>query len=378
MRLRWQVWLQSLYKRAWPRSVRRSTLTDHQRQGGASQRQQSSIQSLDAATSTTSVKAASADASDAVYVTLDYLIAQNHPVPVTPGRRQQLVHQGSIGARSSAHLGQGIEFAGLRLYAADDDARHIDWRASARHRVPLLRQFSEDRERRMSLLVDQRSSMFFGSGAEFKSVRAARLTAQLAWRSMRQGQWIGAVLMGEAVSCVRAGRSRAHVLTLLQQLAALNQSLHAGSEPGTALETAIRRCSETVQGGTEIVILSDFADLDQSCCNRLLLLQKRCHVNLVVIEDVLETRLPIRGRLGIADATFMRVIRVDREVAKHYQRMRAVRHGLIESLRAAGITVSNDAPGSPHEVEHQSNVINAGQRLPASGARRYQQAGRPA
>ncbi len=43
------------------------------------------------------------------------------------------------GGYRTAHRGSGIDFAGLREYVEADDARHIDWNATARLNEPQVR-----------------------------------------------------------------------------------------------------------------------------------------------------------------------------------------------------------------------------------------------
>jgi uncharacterized protein (DUF58 family) len=44
-----------------------------------------------------------------------------------------------------------------------DDIRNMDWRVTARTRQPHVRVYTEERDRPVLLVVDQRQSMFFGS-----------------------------------------------------------------------------------------------------------------------------------------------------------------------------------------------------------------------
>ena len=51
-------------------------------------------------------------------------------------------------------------FEELRDYRPGDDIRTMDWKATARLRKAHVRVYSEERERPVLLVVDQRSSMF--------------------------------------------------------------------------------------------------------------------------------------------------------------------------------------------------------------------------
>ncbi len=54
----------------------------------------------------------------------------------------------------SRQRGAGTEFAGLNEYRPGDDVRRIDWRATARLRRPIIRQFQVERHRDVMIVVD--------------------------------------------------------------------------------------------------------------------------------------------------------------------------------------------------------------------------------
>lgn len=56
--------------------------------------------------------------------------------------------------RRSRWIGQGTQFHALREFFAGADTRLIDWKASARHRKLLMREFHEERNRQIVLAID--------------------------------------------------------------------------------------------------------------------------------------------------------------------------------------------------------------------------------
>jgi len=82
--------------------------------------------------------------------------------------------------------GQGLEFEDLREYASGDDVRHIDWKVSARHNQLFTRLYREEKEQRVTLVIDFRSPMFTGSN-ELRAVQAGKLAANLAWFEVNAG-----------------------------------------------------------------------------------------------------------------------------------------------------------------------------------------------
>jgi uncharacterized protein (DUF58 family) len=60
-----------------------------------------------------------------------------------------------LGQRSAPRLGKGRDFDRLREYTVDDDFRDIAWKASARHRKLIVREFRLDRSQDVLICVDR-------------------------------------------------------------------------------------------------------------------------------------------------------------------------------------------------------------------------------
>ncbi len=83
-------------------------------------------------------------------------------VEVVPGlrevREQRLLawhqHQRMPGRRTMRRRGASGSFESLRDYARGDDPRHIDWKASARHGHPIVRNFEAERSQSIMLCID--------------------------------------------------------------------------------------------------------------------------------------------------------------------------------------------------------------------------------
>ena len=87
-----------------------------------------------------------------------------------------------LGPFRGMRRGQGTEFDDLRHYSLGDDARHIDWKASARTNVVHTRLYREEREYRTTFIVDLRDALFTGT-KELQAVRICRLAAKLLWQA---------------------------------------------------------------------------------------------------------------------------------------------------------------------------------------------------
>ena len=110
-----------------------------------------------------------------VYVELDQLVRLQYRASGFSFLPRQPVHSLLAGRRGSRLRGRGLDFEEIRGYLPGDDIRTMDWRVTARTRKPHVRVYTEERDRPVLLVVDQRLGMFFGSRRAMKSVVAAVL-----------------------------------------------------------------------------------------------------------------------------------------------------------------------------------------------------------
>lgn len=99
--------------------------------------------------------------------------------------------------RKSQHKGISPEFAGYRPYVPGDDTRYIDWNAYARWRHLVLKQFVEERDTPVYLLLDCSPSMDWGSPSKFRLAR--QLAAALLYIGLGQLDRVGLVPLGAGV-----------------------------------------------------------------------------------------------------------------------------------------------------------------------------------
>lgn len=211
--------------------------------------------------------------------------------------------QGSIlaGKHASRLRGRGLNFDELRRYQPGDDLRHLDWRASLRTGKPVVRTFTEERDRPALIVVDQRMSMFFGSRRSFKSALAAELAALAAWMVFNAGDRVGGLVFNDQrIDSIAPLRSRKRVEALLSHVAQQNQALSAANpdaEDEDQLDKALQRCLALAGHDHLICIVSDFAGAGERTLQ--LMRQLRAHNDVIALQvyDPLALKLPSDGRL---------------------------------------------------------------------------------
>lgn len=240
-----------------------------------------------------------------VYATLADLVRLQHRAAGFSLLPRQPVNSLLAGRRASKLRGRGLNFAEIRKYLPGDDVRQIDWKVTARTRVPHARVFTEERERPVLLVVDQRQGMFFGSVRNLKSVTAAQAAALAAWRTVAAQDRVGLVAFNDAtVSVVRPRRSRAAVLEILHAVLKMNHALRADADvrpnPGM-LNEAVRRAGRLALHDTLVVLVTDGDGADADTRHLLTDLARHNDVLVGFVFDPLEADLPVVGRQVMSD-----------------------------------------------------------------------------
>ena len=240
-----------------------------------------------------------------VYADLDELMRLRFKASGFSFLPRQPIHSILSGRHASKLRGRGLNFEELRNYLPGDDTRNIDWKVTARTREPYIRVYTEEKDRAVWLLVDQRISMFFGSRWKMKSVVAAEAAAAAAWRVLSQGDRVGAVIFDDSdLVVVPPHRSEERVAQILKQVVAKNHALHAksGAEPGPGmLNKALKRVAALARHDCLICLIGDGAGIDEDTRKYVTRLTEHNDVLSVFIYDPLEQSMPEAGRLVFSD-----------------------------------------------------------------------------
>ena len=113
---------------------------------------------------------------------------------------RRLLSGSLIGDYSSTQKGSGMEFDQIREYQQGDDIRFIDWNATARSGKILVKQYIDERNRNVMLLVDNSGSTMFGSTEHLKSETIAQVASVLALVADCGKDHVGALLFPEEVT----------------------------------------------------------------------------------------------------------------------------------------------------------------------------------
>ncbi|MEP2029562.1 MAG: DUF58 domain-containing protein [Paracoccaceae bacterium] len=276
---------------------------------------------------------------------------------------------GSIlnGQHASRMKGRGLNFEELRHYTMGDDIRTIDWKVTARTQTPYVRVYTEERDRPVFLVVDQRMSMFFGSQLNMKSVTAAEAAALAAFAVRAKGDRVGGIIFNDQGVVEHRPRASAAALNrFLGSLAAANSALSADAPTKDimSLNTPLEASARIVKTNALILVFSDFDGMDAETERLLSRLSQKNEVILFSVSDPLKNKFPDLKNLVVTDGELQVLLDIESESTR-------VRLEKFSSGRLARLLAISRKYGVP-VIPLSSAKETASQILYLFGARRRQ------
>jgi uncharacterized protein (DUF58 family) len=210
-------------------------------------------------------------------------------------RTTRTVNDALAGAYHSAFKGRGMEFEDVRAYQPGDEVRSIDWNVTARMDYPYVKNYREERELTVMLVVDVSASCRFGSGKRRKADLIAEIGAVLAFSAIKNNDKVGLLLFSEKVEkYIPPKKGVRHVLRVIRELL-----VHQAQHRGTQLDEALNTLGKVQKKQGVCFLISDF--LCDAAPSALAITAKRHDLISLCIHDPAEAQLPDLGLLHIQD-----------------------------------------------------------------------------
>jgi uncharacterized protein (DUF58 family) len=199
------------------------------------------------------------------------------------------------GNYTSVFRGQGMTFSEVRPYQPGDDVRRIDWNVSARSKDVYIKQFVEERELTIALVVDVSGSQRFGSRGGEKLGLAAELAALFAFTAIKHNDRVALIAFSEQIErFVPPKKGRKHVLRLIDDILRVNPIGH-----GTNWEEGLSMAERVLHRKSVVLFISDFIGLPE--LTKFRAFAKKHDVIPVWLTDPMEEALPDVGFLWVRD-----------------------------------------------------------------------------
>jgi uncharacterized protein (DUF58 family) len=246
-------------------------------------------------------------------------------LPVT--RRLEGLLQGDY--RSPAR-GDGLDLADLREYQFHDDVRRMDWNATARLGTPYVREYLEDREIPVWLLLDMSPSMTFAGTSVSKHAVLMEFTSLICRLMLSRGNRAGAMIFsGRVDRTIPARGGRQQLLQILNAVAN-----HRPSQNTTDLKQVLKDAANAIRRRSLVFVVSDFISM-AGWEKPLTMLAMRHDVIAVRLSDPLETRMPDLGFMTFQDAESGEQLFVDTQDRNFRARFAAIADARETALRTA-------------------------------------------
>jgi len=272
----------------------------------------------------------------------------------------RLVNDQLAGQYQSVFKGRGMAFDEVRQYQPGDDIRLIDWNVSARMNDVYIKQFVEEREMTVMLVVDMSASSLFGTGEQIKREMAAEMAAVVAFSAIKNNDRVGLIIFTDRVEkFVPPKKGKKHVLRVVTEILSYRPESRL-----TNLAAGLQFLGRVTKRRSVVFLLSDFISpppegeapdprthaVPEALEHALRVSARKHDLIPVTITDPLEQELTGVGLINLEDLETGEQILFDsdgpeaRAHAEYMALAREVRQRLFRKLKMDHMVVRTDQP----------------------------------
>lgn len=179
--------------------------------------------------------------------------------------RARSVVEGFVsGLHRSPYRGFSVEFMSYRPYIPGDDLMHVDWKLFARTDRYYVKEFEDETNTSLDILLDISGSMEYSSQGLSKRAYASYLAASLAYLVIRQRDGAGLTLFDEKITeHIPAKSTTGHLHAILEFLETVGPGAH------TEMGKPLHELAERRRRRGFVVLISDLLDDAQAIIDGL-------------------------------------------------------------------------------------------------------------
>ena len=260
-------------------------------------------------------------------------------------KTSHMVTELMAGEYVSAFKGRGMEFNAVREYTPGDDVRLIDWNVTARMDQPFIKEYIEERELNVMLMVDVSSSGEFGSTGKFKNEISAEVASILAFAAIRNNDKIGLIVFSNKIEhYIPPKKGKAHVWNIIRTI--LNYQPEGRL---TDLNIPLEYLLKIQKRKCIAFLISDYQATNYE--TNVKLASQKHDLIAISISDPRERDLPKIGLINLRDSESGETLLIDtdnREMTKLLTSYEREKRGKFKKLfRSIGVdTIEIDTDGS--------------------------------
>lgn len=187
------------------------------------------------------------------------------------------------GLKIERYRGDGTEFESLKEYVLGDDNRSVDWKASARHRKLVSRQFRAERNHQVVIAIDTGRLMCEPLDGIPKVDHAVNAALLLAWLSLRSGDQVGLATFDAEMGLFVEPKGGDRGFRVLSHMASQVEY----SDRETNFTLGLTTLAQKLSRRSLVIVLTDFVDTvaAELMLENLGRLSKRHVVVFVALQD---------------------------------------------------------------------------------------------
>lgn len=190
-----------------------------------------------------------------------------------------------LGVQQQQRRGSGLEFHQLREFRTDDSLKQIDWKATARKRTPIAREYQDERDQQIIFLLDCGRSMRSQDGPLSHLDHALNACLLLAYTALRQGDAVGLQTFAGHQRIIAPRKGQAQMSVLLNNLYDIQATQNSAD-----YSAIVQQLLVTQKRRALVIVISSLADEADSDLILAMQLLKKHHRTLLVSlrEEVLD------------------------------------------------------------------------------------------
>lgn len=237
--------------------------------------------------------------------------------------------------------GTGYDFDQLREYQPGDDVRRIDWKSSARSNALLLRDYKDERNRTLHVILDLSPSMDYGSQKLLVSDVARELAAALIAMGSTTDDALGLHYVSAGLE--KSFPPRSGEKHMMQLMHGLERQTALGVK--TSLKTTLEQFGRRYRRRSLVFLISDC--IDDGYETALRVLARQHEVALIRVRDCNEAQIVHMGNvITCQDSESPEVVVADggvgNQVAKNLQQWRDEQLRVCNQLNIPCFDCTND------------------------------------
>jgi len=208
---------------------------------------------------------------------------------------KDLVEGIESGAYNSKFRGGGIEFSEVREYIPGDDVKRIDWNVSARHNSLFVKEFVEENELNIYLILDLSASNDFGF-TKSKLDLSFEVAVSLMFLALKNNDKLGlGIFTDKLEKFIPSKKGKKQLLRIIKELIE-----YKPKSKKTDIMESLSTLNNKLKRKSVIYIISDF--ISDTYDKPLKFLKLHHHVTLINISDIREKEIPEIGYAYLEDA----------------------------------------------------------------------------